>query len=356
MEFLGVVALLAFKFLLLIVVFNLLTNFCRLAGLGLSLVVWGLATGYLIIFEGISCLQGGCGGRDAESGYVWLVYTVALVIARIGARQSKLTRPEQSTDNGGYISGWVRMARYPRALSILALAVAYIGLFGHGGAVWYRTPEITYRVLDAETGKPVQGAVAVARWVVGPSSALAGDWRSNFDLKDAVSDKEGRLVIPALSKGNPDLWRLKKGAPWVTVYKPGYSLLQEYGKEWSEADERVVHLRPTLADWNAFRGAAWQFEEIVRVCGWRQLPNLFNVVDAEERRLSLLEPKERWGNSAGLDSQMPSRYCAKSKNIVARLTESGIKGILLPEEEERPTPREYYRSIKEKENGRQNAY
>jgi hypothetical protein len=75
-------------------------------------------------------------------------------------------------------------------------------------------------VLDAETGKPIEGAVAIAIWRVGDKD---GPWFEGGSLvaeriEEAVSDKEGNIYIDDFW----DWYLLESSYPRLTIYKPGY--------------------------------------------------------------------------------------------------------------------------------------
>ena len=75
-------------------------------------------------------------------------------------------------------------------------------------------------VLDAETGKPIEGAVAIAIW---RGEDKDGPWFEGGSqvaerIEEAVSDKEGKIYID-------DFWDwhlLELSYPRLTIYKPGY--------------------------------------------------------------------------------------------------------------------------------------
>ncbi len=75
----------------------------------------------------------------------------------------------------------------------------------------------TFRVLDAETKKPVEGAVAIAMWRKN-KGFFGGFELSTYTAKaiEAVSDKGGYLTFPAVSGSYATY------TPHVKVYKPGY--------------------------------------------------------------------------------------------------------------------------------------
>lgn len=73
--------------------------------------------------------------------------------------------------------------------------------------------EITGRVVDAETGEPIEGAVVLVEWTI--TKGLPGmSYSESYEVKEALTDKEGKIRISGVL--NP----LVKGH--VTVYKKGY--------------------------------------------------------------------------------------------------------------------------------------
>ncbi|MBN2108633.1 MAG: hypothetical protein JW832_14500 [Deltaproteobacteria bacterium] len=75
-------------------------------------------------------------------------------------------------------------------------------------------------VIDAETGKPVEGAIALAQWFRPAGGGLFEGGVDNLDkAAEAFSDKDGKVDIDGF-------WGLYifSGQPRLTVYKPGYVL------------------------------------------------------------------------------------------------------------------------------------
>lgn len=79
-------------------------------------------------------------------------------------------------------------------------------------------------VVDDETGKPIEGAVAIAIWRdyknVSLINALHGGGAKFKKAEEVVSDSEGRIYIP-------DFWKTTKNKggdlnPRLTIYKFGY--------------------------------------------------------------------------------------------------------------------------------------
>lgn len=73
----------------------------------------------------------------------------------------------------------------------------------------------TFRVLDAETKQPIEGAVALAEWT--STGGLPGlSHTSTAKVAEDVSDSEGNLSIPRA-------WGfLALQTPHIKIYKPGY--------------------------------------------------------------------------------------------------------------------------------------
>lgn len=78
--------------------------------------------------------------------------------------------------------------------------------------------EPTAIVIDAETGTPVEGAVALAQWFRAAGGSIAEGGSDALDkAAETFSDKDGRVYIDGF-------WGLNifTRAPRLTVYKPGY--------------------------------------------------------------------------------------------------------------------------------------
>jgi hypothetical protein len=76
----------------------------------------------------------------------------------------------------------------------------------------------TFRVLDAKTGEPIEGAVALAEWIGGRRMAVIVGPTQAYTAKavEAVSDSEGKFIIPGMTG------KLAMQTPHLKVYKPGY--------------------------------------------------------------------------------------------------------------------------------------
>jgi len=80
-------------------------------------------------------------------------------------------------------------------------------------------PGPTAIVIDAETGVPVEGAIALAQWYsTAPGGLFEGSMLNLEKAQETYSDKDGRINMP-------DFWeRFSAPLPRLTIYKPGYVL------------------------------------------------------------------------------------------------------------------------------------
>jgi len=101
-----------------------------------------------------------------------------------------------------------------RPVSVFLTAVLLVLGLHLGGC----STATTFRVLDAETKKPVEGAVALATWGGSRRMAIIAGPTFGYTAKavEAVSDKNGYFTIPGVTG------EIAFNTPLLQVYKPGY--------------------------------------------------------------------------------------------------------------------------------------
>ncbi len=73
--------------------------------------------------------------------------------------------------------------------------------------------EITGKVVDAETGEPIESAVVLVEWII--TKGLPGmSYSESYEVKEELTDKEGKVSISGVL--NPFTRR------YLTIYKKGY--------------------------------------------------------------------------------------------------------------------------------------
>ncbi|MBU5636704.1 hypothetical protein KOM00_08150 [Geomonas sp. Red69] len=91
-------------------------------------------------------------------------------------------------------------------------------------AVWpvYHEPAFDGKVLDIDTKQPVEGAVVVAIYNKRSIGAGAGQSAAVINIKEALTDKEGKFHIPSYTTilAQPFTRQDRTG---FLIYKPGYA-------------------------------------------------------------------------------------------------------------------------------------
>jgi hypothetical protein len=120
--------------------------------------------------------------------------------------------------------GEIMQTRHITCLFIILL------VFCFSGCAQYAKKTFRGKLIDAETLKPIEGAVVVASWYKARPTP-AGDSTYFKYAKETLTDKDGEWSItgPAGYQGKPGLYKLFLGItvgaieePYIIYYKPGY--------------------------------------------------------------------------------------------------------------------------------------
>ena len=76
---------------------------------------------------------------------------------------------------------------------------------------WY--PGRYGTVVDAETGKPIEGVIVYGEWDITKGIGLTATYR--YKRVETVTDKEGKFYLPGV-------WRPFVNYPQIVIYKRGY--------------------------------------------------------------------------------------------------------------------------------------
>ena len=98
-----------------------------------------------------------------------------------------------------------------------------------GGFLYHSDGPYKGKVIDLETGEPIEGAVVASVWTL---------THRFCDAKETVTDKNGGFVLP---KGSCfSLWPFTKiDFPEVVVFKPGYLAYPPLGSTFEEGKARM---------------------------------------------------------------------------------------------------------------------
>ena len=115
-------------------------------------------------------------------------------------------------------------------ISAVVTAAFAIGLLLTGAGIGDSKPAFAGgpymgRVVDSETGRPLEGAVVLAVWEL-EVPLPAGTAHEFLDAEEVLTDGEGRFAVGrnALRGLNP--WKV--GGPDLTIYYPGYGFYPRY--------------------------------------------------------------------------------------------------------------------------------
>ncbi len=89
------------------------------------------------------------------------------------------------------------------------------------------------RVIELDTGKPIEGAVVAADWTIetGPHMERV------CAAKETMTDNQGEFELPSASCAGSPFAKLHK--PWVVIFKPGYLGYPPLG---ASPEERKAHM------------------------------------------------------------------------------------------------------------------
>jgi len=90
-----------------------------------------------------------------------------------------------------------------------------------GGWLVYHDGPYAGKVVDAETGEPIEGAAVVAIWFVGEYGHAEAPIFKFLEAKETVTTENGAFKVPSFTSFH--LWPFAKLVnPRLKVFKPGY--------------------------------------------------------------------------------------------------------------------------------------
>ena len=170
-----------------------------------------------------------------------------------------------------------------------AASVCVAAVLGLQGCAPYHAVEFNARLVDADTGQPIEGAIVVAHWQI-LGGLEGGNPLGEAMIMETVTDKIGTIHFPSWSKFSWKLGSIKSARPELLIFKDGYKYLR-----------RINESQPTLlddvllrSDWNGktlvleqFRGTPQEYAKNVawldslmyfarrgRNCEWKATPRM----------------------------------------------------------------------------------
>jgi hypothetical protein len=104
--------------------------------------------------------------------------------------------------------------------SFLSISLVFAGIFSSYPSQYSAEP-IEGRVIDKDTGKPIEGVIVVAQWVL--AKPPEGHEEDQWQVFEAVTDSEGRYHIPGWGPlPRPSNRWLTDYDPEIVLFMPGY--------------------------------------------------------------------------------------------------------------------------------------
>lgn len=168
---------------------------------------------------------------------------------------------------------------------------------------------IDSQILDADTGKPVQGAIVVAYWQLHQGS-LGGDALpcAAANVEEAVTDKDGKFHLPGWGPIKGHCGYMRGGDPLMFIFKPGYYYNQYPNTPYGTDVVTVTHngwegrqmklkkfpdvsysdMSPTSYIWNVSQlNIALSFvTDFPAQCNWKRIPDTLRVLELERQKFT----------------------------------------------------------------------
>lgn len=121
------------------------------------------------------------------------------------------------------------------------------------GSLYYISDPIEAWVVDAETGKPIEGAIVTANWqLVAFGLDTGGRKLHQLEVMETVTDSKGRFHFPGFTKLNLSFEQLGDGDPRIRIFKPGYDYSGISSNYFGRPEAKGPH-RHSPADGRTFR-------------------------------------------------------------------------------------------------------
>jgi len=169
-------------------------------------------------------------------------------------------------------------------------------------AFFYRANPVEAWVIDAESGRPVDGALVVANWQL-EGGLDSGIPRGQLQILETVTDAAGRFELPGWGPRIVFSGHASWKWPQILIFKSGYRYAlvmnepatgreaiarsQWHGKKIGLT--RIADNAKYLAEYRSFnRDVDWIGRSSGDECAWRRLPETLRAIAAEDSRLESL--------------------------------------------------------------------
>lgn len=166
-------------------------------------------------------------------------------------------------------------------------------------ALYYSAAPIEASVVDAESGKPLEGVIVTANWQL-KGGLEGGNEVGQMIVMETVTDKNGRFYFPAWGpKRNISDGHIKSDGPRLLFFKSNYRYVVLFNKI-SVTDRPGPFLK---SDWDGkmiklekFKGGAGEYAKHLEflssnlysllgseACDWKQVPRMLLALSEQSR-------------------------------------------------------------------------
>lgn len=178
------------------------------------------------------------------------------------------------------------------------------------GKIPLSAASIDSQVVDASTGKPIEGAVVVAYWQLKPGS-FTGDGLpcGAANVEEAVTDSEGRFHLPgwgpimpacngSMNEGDPEMYvfktgyhygRFDNGVSTTNVVRTGstWGTRQMKLKKFQKIDYQDRSAQSVVMNYDGINIDMGIFiTNMPSQCNWKKIPNMLRVLELERETIS----------------------------------------------------------------------
>jgi len=209
----------------------------------------------------------------------------------------------------------------------------------HSLTFFYSAEAIEGLVVDAQTGTPLEGVIAVAHWQLN-GGFEGGTPVKELQILETVTDRTGRYSFPAWGPRFALTGYLEEYAPSILFFKPGYKFLGVSNDHWypgmdtskSDWSGRTVKLEPfkgTLAQYaehmSSFNYDLWSIGFAVGYhsgdyCGWKSFPRMLKTMDELEEQLKPLRLMHRTvaAQLRAVNTQLRAAGCGTVTDLIGK--------------------------------------
>jgi len=193
-----------------------------------------------------------------------------------------------------------------RLLALLLLTPAFLTAYAVGGMAGgppvYSSLPITARVVDEDTGQPLEGVVVVVRWQLREAAPIQTRETGQLMVAEAVTDATGNFHVPAWGpKPVTPLVYVPEEAPQLLFLKQGYHPTREVNivtgaesagpiiqSKWNGQTIKLTKFTGSEKEWADLLGRfeiSLNFAFSYHDCSWKQIPRMIVAMHLEEKRL-----------------------------------------------------------------------